>query len=77
MSLRLGKLPDRTPVKLTLTLDPDLHGALSDYAAVYEQTYGERAKIEDLAPSMLDGFLNADAAFKRARKQLQSNQTEG
>ena len=74
MSLRLGKLPNRTPVKLTIAVDPELHAALTNYAAVYEQTYGERAKIEDLAPSMLDGYLNADAAFKRARKDLhQSN----
>ena len=77
MSLRLGKLPDRTPVKVTLALDPDLHSALSDYAAVYEQTYGERAKIEDLAPSMLDGFLSGDVAFKRTRKQLHQSQQEG
>ncbi|KCZ48500.1 DUF2274 domain-containing protein [Hyphomonas sp. CY54-11-8] len=70
MSLRLGKLPDRTPVKLTIAVDPDLHAALTDYAAIYERSYGSKERIEDLAPFMLDGFLNADAAFKRARKQL-------
>ena len=74
MSLRLGKLPDRTPVKLSIALDPDLHAALADYAAIYEQTYGSREKIEDLAPFMLEGFLNGDAAFKRARKELQTQQ---
>lgn len=76
MSLRLGKLPDRTPVKLSIALDPDLHAALTDYAAVYEQTYGSREKIEDLAPFMLEGFLNGDAAFKRARKTLQTQQQQ-
>ena len=74
MSLRLSRLPDRTPVKLSIALDPDLHAALADYAAVYEQTYGSREKIEDLAPFMLEGFLSSDAAFKRARKTLQTQQ---
>lgn len=76
MSLRLGKLPDRTPVKLTIAVDPDLHAALTDYAAIYEQSYGAKERVEDLAPFMLDGFLSGDAAFKRARKQLHQSQTE-
>ena len=76
MSLRLGKLPDRTPVKLTIAIDPDLHAALSDYAAIYERTYEAKERIEDLAPFMLEGFLNGDAAFKRARKQLHQTAKE-
>ena len=76
MSLRLSKLPDRTPVKLSIALDPELHAALADYAAVYEQTYGVKERIEDLAPFMLEGFLNGDAAFKRARKTLQTQQQQ-
>ncbi|EQB01039.1 hypothetical protein L286_16690 [Sphingobium sp. HDIP04] len=38
--LKLGKLPDRTPVKLTITITPDLQAALQAYAAVYASTYG-------------------------------------
>lgn len=76
MTLRLGKLPDRTPVKLTIAVSPDLHAALSDYADIYEQSYGAKERVEDLAPFMLDGFLNGDAAFKRARKQLQNPKQE-
>jgi len=76
MSLRLGKLPDRTPVKLTIAVDPDLHDALRDYAEIYAQTYDKAERVETLAPFMLDGFLNGDAAFKRARKQLHQSQKE-
>jgi len=76
MSLRLGKLPDRTPVKLTIAVDPDLHAALSDYAEIYAQTYDTAERIETLAPFMLEGFLNGDAVFKRARKQLHQPQKE-
>lgn len=32
MELKLAKLPDRTPVKLAITITPDLHEALHDYA---------------------------------------------
>ncbi|MEE2877526.1 MAG: DUF2274 domain-containing protein, partial [Pseudomonadota bacterium] len=31
MSLRLEQLPDRTPVRMNLSVDPDLAAALSDY----------------------------------------------
>ena len=37
MSLRLDKLPDRTPVRMSLSLDPALAEALTDYAEIYRQ----------------------------------------
>lgn len=70
-TLRLARLPDRTPVKLTLSIEPDLFSALGDYAALYQQSYGEAARIEDLAPVMIEAFLASDAGFKRARRALQ------
>ena len=36
--LKLAKLPDRMPVKLTITVQPDLAQALRAYAAVYRAT---------------------------------------
>jgi hypothetical protein len=38
--LRLGKLPDRTPVKLTISISPELNRALADYSK-FEETYGK------------------------------------
>lgn len=70
MTLKLGKLPDKTPVKLTLSLEPALHARLADYARLYEATYGAPARIEDLAPEMLSRFLDGDRAFRRARRTL-------
>ena len=72
MSLRLDKLPDRTPVRMSLSLDPSLAEALSDYAEIYRQTYGDEEKPEVLIPAMLQQFLNSDSGFKRARKSLSS-----
>ena len=68
--LKLGKLPDRTPVKITITLGPDLSQALRDYAAIYRTTYGEVESVADLIPFMLSSFLDSDRGFARARKEV-------
>lgn len=66
--LKLAKLPDRTPVKVTVTLNPDLHRALRDYAALYRAEYGDSETVADLIPYMLASFLDGDRAFTKARK---------
>ena len=76
MSLRLPELPDHTPSKLTILLTPDQRAALQDYATIYEATYGKRVDPERLAPEMIDAFLNGDAGFRRARKELHQQQKE-
>lgn len=69
-SLKICKLPDTTPVKLTIALTPPLQAELQDYARVYEQTYGQAAKPAELVPSMLASFMAGDSNFKKARKAL-------
>ncbi|MFK4792186.1 DUF2274 domain-containing protein [Sphingobium sp. ZW T5_29] len=71
--LKLGKLPDRTPVKLAITITPDLQNALRDYAAIYAQTYGTEEPIAELVPAMLAAFLETDRNFVRAREAVQKN----
>ena len=68
--LKLAKLPDRVPVKLTVTVQPDLAQALREYAAVYRAIYGEAESVEDLVPFMLASFLEGDRGFAKARKEL-------
>lgn len=76
MSLKLAQLPDRAPVKLTIQLTPDQIAALTDYAEIYEAIYGKRESVEQLAPQMIETFLNSDAGFKRARKELHQQRKE-
>jgi len=76
MALKLGEIPNRTPAKLTILVDPDVLEALGDYADIYEETYGKREEVEQLAPVMLEAFLNGDAAFKRARRDLHQRRKE-
>ena len=73
MTLRLERLRDRTPVRMSLSVDPELASALSDYAEIYRQTYGAEEKPEVLIPAMIESFLASDAGFKRARRALHSN----
>lgn len=67
-SLKLAKLPDRTPVKVTISLLPELHQRLQDYASAYAEVYGVEEPISELMPAMIAAFLDADRGFARGRK---------
>ena len=54
----------------TISVAPDLQKALADYAAIYQQTYGEEQSISDLIPHMLAAFLASDRGFAKAREGL-------
>lgn len=66
--LRLARLPDRIPVKLTILVSPELHRNLGEYAAAYEETYGKAEPISEIVPAMLAAFLESDRAFARRRR---------
>ena len=68
--LKLNKLPDRTPVKLSISVMPDLHRRLLDYAEAYAAAYGSEEPIAELIPAMLAGFLESDREFMRNRPKL-------
>jgi hypothetical protein len=67
-SLKIGPLPDKTPIKHTIAIDPDVNADLELYAKIYEQTYQEKAPVAALIPFMLQAFLASDTGFKKARK---------
>src|SRR3546814_8744894 len=66
--LKLPKLPDRTPVKIVISVMPAVFEALKAYADDYEATYGRRESVPDLIPFMLDSFLASDRSFSRTRR---------
>jgi hypothetical protein len=67
--LRLPKLPDRTPVKITISVSPDLCRALTDYAGLYQEAYGSTEPVQELIPAMLASFLESDRGFTRRRSR--------
>ncbi|WP_197018389.1 DUF2274 domain-containing protein [Sphingomonas sp. URHD0057] len=59
----------RTPVKITVTVSPELNQALGDYSQIYGQAYGEPEPVQELIPAMLASFLESDRGFMRLRKK--------
>lgn len=70
VELKLAKLPDRTPIKLTITVGAELHQALKDYADLYQATYGTTEQVADLIPYMLEAFLSSDKSFVRHGRRV-------
>lgn len=68
--IKLARLPDRVPIKVTIAVAPDLHRELTDYAAVYKAVYDEEQLVADLIPHMLAAFLMSDRGFSKARDAL-------
>jgi hypothetical protein len=66
--MKLAKLPDRTPVKVTFTAGPDLNRSLQAYAELYSETYGAAESVSELIPYMLESFLKSDPAFTKSRR---------
>jgi hypothetical protein len=67
-TLKLGRIPDRTPIKLAITITPDLKDQLDAYAEAYGAAYGQQEKVEELIPFMLQSFIDGDRGFARSRK---------
>jgi len=58
--IKLAKLPDRIPVKMTVTLPSELVARLRSYADLYAEQYGTREEPTELVPYILDAFLRTD-----------------
>lgn len=67
-ALKLGRLPDRQPVKVTISLAPDLYRRLEDYARAYSEEYEADEPVTELVPAMLAAFLEADREFAKRRQ---------
>lgn len=67
--LKLPRLAERTPIKITISVSPDLNQALGDYAALYASAYGRDEPVTELIPAMVAAFIESDRGFARARRR--------
>lgn len=74
--LKLARLPDRTPVKIPITVSPGLNQKLAAYAGAYKEAYGEEEKVADLIPFILEQFLDGDRQFKNIGKSRRTRKGE-
>jgi hypothetical protein len=66
MKLRLGPLPSKETVKVTVTLPAELKERLEAYAELHSHIWGEKTDAIELIPHMLTQFILRDKAFKAA-----------
>ena len=67
--MKLAKLPDHSPVRITFVATAMLNNELQKYANLYRDTYGEAKPIADLIPSMLEAFIRSDPAFAKTQRK--------
>lgn len=67
-NLKLSRLPDRNPIKVTFSASRGLKEALDAYADLYNRTYEVAEPVNELIPFMLESFLAADRAFIQSRR---------
>ena len=67
--IKLARLPDRKPVKLSVTVNPVLNQRLDAYAQAYKAAYGDEEEVEELIPYMLERFLDGDRLFNSRRRR--------
>jgi hypothetical protein len=72
--LKLGKLPNRTPVKMTINVMPDFEEALRDYAAIHSAQHRVDSTPADIASGMVEQFILNDREFAKARAALKAAQ---
>jgi hypothetical protein len=68
VSLKIGPLPDRTPKKLAVLVDPLLASDLDEYARIHSEIHGVEVPASALVPLMLETFLASDTGFRKAKK---------
>lgn len=73
--LKLARLPDRAPVKITIVVSPLLNQKLAAYAGAYKEAYGDEEKVADLIPFILEQFLDGDRQFKNIGKTPRSRRS--
>jgi len=72
--LKLPRLTDLTPVKMTISALPRVDQHLYDYAAPYARAYGATEPVIEQIPAMLAAVLNGDREFAKLQRALATTQ---
>lgn len=67
--LKLGRLADDRPVKLTIELPANVHRDLALYAEVLARETGQKNEPAKLVAPMLARFMATDRGFAKARRE--------
>lgn len=70
MKLKLGPIPDDKPVRMTISLSPELAALLRTYADAVGSGNSNPVTVERIVPHILERFIRTDRAFMRTRRQV-------
>jgi hypothetical protein len=69
--LKLSRVPDDKPVRLTVKLPRAVHLDLIAYGELLGDGTGQVVEPRNLIPPMLARFMSTDRAFLKARREKQ------
>lgn len=70
MTLKLGRLPDDKPVRVTIDIPADVHADLAAYAEAHASATGQASQgPAKLIVPMLTQFMASDRGFAKVRRQ--------
>jgi hypothetical protein len=74
-SLKLGRIPDERPVKLTIEVPAPLHRKLVAYGEALARETGQAEPIPPakIAPPMIAGYIDSDKEFARLWRTRESS----
>jgi hypothetical protein len=68
VKIKLGKLPNTSTVKVTVSLAASLKAQLDRYAQLHSQTWEQKVDAAALVPHIVAQFLANDRAFRKMER---------
>jgi hypothetical protein len=68
VKIKLGKLPNTSTVKVTVSLPASLKAQLDRYAQLHSQTWEQKVDAAALVPHIVGQFLANDRAFRKLER---------
>jgi hypothetical protein len=72
VKIKLGKLPNTSTVKVTVSLPASVKAQLDRYAQLHSQTWEHKVDAAALVPHIVGQFLANDRAFRKLDRMLVS-----
>lgn len=70
--LKIGAIEDDKPVTMTIKLPAAVHRDLTAYGELLQREGGRTIDLNSLVSTMIARFMATDRAFRRARRQIQN-----
>ena len=73
--LKIGAIEDDKPVTMTIKLPAAVHRDLTAYAELLKREGCRTIDLNSLVGTMIARFMATDRAFRRARRQMQNEES--